>query len=62
MIKFFVEKLVIFRLGKLVRNIGLGEESSQLENRPKNLRSLKVIAKKLVSVKNSELEIWWKNI
>ncbi len=43
-----------------MRRIGLGKEVLSQEIIAKNLRSLKVNVRKLVSVKNSELENWWK--
>ncbi len=62
--KIFCWKInvVIFQVGKLVRKIGLGEKVLSWKIVAKNLRSLKVNVRKLVSRKNSDLEYWWKNI
>ncbi len=52
--KFFIEKLVIFRVGKLVRKIGLGEEVFSWKIIVKNLANLKINVRKLVSMKTSD--------
>ncbi len=43
-----------------IRKIGLGEEVLSQKIVAKNLSSLKVNVRKLVSVKNYKLENWWK--
>ncbi len=45
-----------------MRKTGLGEEVLSRKIVAKNLRSVKVNVKKLVLVKNSELENWWQNV
>ncbi len=45
-----------------MRKIGLGDEVLSWKIMAKNLRSLGVNVRKLVSVKNSVLENWWENI
>ncbi len=62
--KIFCRKIsfVVFRVGKLVQKVDLNEEVFSRKIVAKNLRSLKVNVKNLVSMKNSELENWWENI
>ncbi len=50
------------RVRKLVRIIGLGEEILSRKIVATNTRNLKVNIRKLVPVKNTELENWWENV